>query len=72
MENVFFYSIADEKSIGAIKYTLSAILSYNRLIMNIDWVHFTPWSSALGGLLIGLARLFYYCLMVVLRVLMGF
>ncbi|HHZ8296496.1 TPA: YeeE/YedE family protein [Proteus mirabilis] len=23
--------------------------------MNIDWVHFTPWSSALGGLLIGLA-----------------
>ncbi|MES2025955.1 MAG: YeeE/YedE family protein [Pseudomonadota bacterium] len=23
--------------------------------MTIDWVHFTPWSSLLGGLLIGLA-----------------
>src|SRR6185369_11468477 len=23
--------------------------------MNIDWVHFTPWSSLLGGVLIGIA-----------------
>ena len=32
--------------------------------MNIDWVHFTLGASALGGLLIGLAWLFYYCLIV--------
>ena len=23
--------------------------------MSIDWIHFTPWSSVAGGLLIGLA-----------------
>ena len=23
--------------------------------MTIDWMHFTPWSSLIGGLLIGLA-----------------
>lgn len=29
-------------------------------MMSIDWANFTPWSAAMGGLLIGAAVSYYF------------